>query len=151
MALSINTAWGLWLEEHEWDYWATLTFRDAYSGDAATRAFDRLIRWGRRLAPDLGYFVGHEVGKLGRLHLHALFSGAVDVDQVGVLNSQGLRSKDIWHWWFKRYGRAQVLPYDPTRGAAAYVSKYVTKEMGHYDVANLRGADPARVSARFDR
>lgn len=117
---------GEWLGGEKWDAWCTLTFRAGnYSSDAATRAFANLRDWLiSQGAPHLSYFVGHEVGGAGgRLHLHGLLGGLPPVDS----------RRGVWKWWHKRYGRAQVLPYDPEKGAAYYVSKYVSKGLAEWD------------------
>lgn len=129
----IASTWGDWLSgpDFSWQAWGTFTFRDpGYSNAAATRSWDRFTSWLRREgSPGVGFFVGHEVGARGRLHLHALLGG---------LAPQTRRSA-LWAWWFERYGRAQLLPYDPARGAAHYVAKYVTKDFAHYDIERCRG------------
>jgi hypothetical protein len=38
--------------------------------------------------------------------------------------------------WKARNGIARILPFDPTQGAAFYVSKYVAKELGDWDVSS---------------
>ncbi len=128
---SVVTAWGEWLGGFEWEAWGTLTFKDpGYTHDAATRAWLRFVAAQEEGgSTHLCYFVGHEVGKLGRLHLHCLLAN---------LNPVTARRRDLWAWWFTRYGRCGVRGYDPEKGAAHYVSKYVTKDLAHYDV-ELRG------------
>ena len=125
-ASPIVTALGEWLSAYPWEAWCTLTFRAGeFSHEAATRAVNRWLEWIRKEgSPDVAYFVAHELGNVGgRLHLHGL---------LGNLTAYTSR-KALWDRWFKQYGRAQVLPYDPERGAAYYVSKYVTKELAHWD------------------
>ena len=122
----LSTAVGEWLGRYPWDAWCTLTFRAGnFTTEAATRAADNLLEWLRREgAPDVTYFIGHEVGGLGgRLHLHGLLGQLPPIDT----------RRGIWKFWYKRYGRAQVLPYDPERGAAYYVSKYVSKGLAEWD------------------
>lgn len=65
---------------------------------------------------------------MGRLHLHALLGGF----------APHVSRRAAWRFWFDRYGRAQLLPYDPARGAAQYVSKYVSKELAHYDIEAIK-------------
>ena len=125
----LRTAWGEWLSEWPWDWWATLTFRgEGYSHAAASRAFERFARRLQRDSPSLGYFVGHEVGNLGRLHLHALLGGL----------SPFTSRRAAWGFWFEKHGRAHILPYDPRLGATHYVAKYVTKDLSHYDIQEPR-------------
>jgi len=130
--MQFSLAWGEWLSRWEWSAWCTLTFRDpGYTHEAATRSWLRFASWIRREgSPDLAWFVGHEVGARGRLHLHALLGAVLPYTQRSAL----------WSWWHKKYGRAQILAYHPKLGAAHYVSKYVTKDLAHYDL-DLRGLD----------
>lgn len=122
-------AWGEWLGSFDWDAWCTLTFREPYSADAADRAFRRWAQWIEKENPRFGYFVGHELGGIGgRLHLHALLGGL----------EEGCSRRALWKRWHDKHGRAQLLPYDREKGAAFYVSKYVTKEIGHYDIQPAR-------------
>jgi hypothetical protein len=116
---------GTWLDRWSWDAWCTLTFRDGnFSSEAATRAWDNFVAWLELEQPRLGFFVGHEVGARGRLHLHALLGGLEPYTQRSALH----------RWWLKRYGRAQVLAFVPSLGAAHYVSKYVAKDLAHFDL-----------------
>lgn len=125
----VVTAWGDWLATFRWDWWATLTFAKPRGPAAATRAFLAWIGAVRRghdgrdvASPSAGFFLGHEVGQLGRLHLHCLVGG---LDPTA-------RRDEAWRWWFSRLGRAEVLPYDPARGAGWYVAKYVAKQLSEY-------------------
>jgi hypothetical protein len=125
-APTIATAWGEWLSVFPWDAWGTLTFAAGeFTHEAASRAWARFARHVSTEAPIATWFVGHEVGARGRLHLHCL---------LGQLTGDGADRSKLWEWWFKRYGRAQVAGYDPEKGAAHYVAKYVTKELAHYDI-----------------
>lgn len=138
MKEDLRHAWGEWLNAFHWDAWCTLTFREERSHASATRAFERFGRWLRREGnPAAGWFYAHEVGSYGRLHLHAL---------VGGLEPYTSR-RALWRWWFDHYGRAQILPFDPGRGAAYYVSKYVTKgELSHYDIEPPSTSDPGLLT-----
>lgn len=127
----VRDAWSSWLGLYPWDAWGTLTFAAGeFTHEAATRAWNNYARWLSAQHPLAAWFVGHEVGARGRLHMHCLLGALThrDRDAFAVL----------WEWWFRRYGRCEVKGYDPERGAAAYVSKYVTKELAHYDL-NLDG------------
>lgn len=119
----VRDAWSSWLTLYPWDAWGTMTFAAGeFTHEAATRAWNNFAR---SLPPLATWFVGHEVGARGRLHMHCLL-GALPRDEA-------IRSQ-LWEWWFKRYGRCEVRGYDPERGATAYVSKYITKELAHYDL-----------------
>lgn len=126
----VRTAWADWLGRYPWEAWGTLTFKWPDPTEAQLdRAFARFVRYiGRSWDRPPCYFLGHEVGRGGRAHLHCLLGGF----------SPTLQRTEMWRWWFDRFGRCEVRGYDPEKGAAAYVSKYITKELGHYDV-DLRG------------
>ena len=87
-----------------------------------------------------GYFVGSETGgHLHREHLHGLLFIPPDEGQrdlwgdVWPIREKYLR-KRAWEWWFKHYGRALILPFDPGKGATHYVTKYVTKALSDWDI-----------------
>lgn len=133
----LTCTWGEWLSTWPWDWWATLTFRDEYSPNAADRAFLRWARWLRTDSPSLGYFVGHELGRIGgRLHLHAL---------IGGLQPQVYRTA-AWKRWHDRHGRAEILPYDPDRGASHYISKYVAKDFARYGIEEPSAPRPTLLT-----
>jgi hypothetical protein len=121
----VREGYGKWLESWPWDHYTTLTFGIKSGPDFARRAFGR---WTRRLEQEAGlplfWFVGFEDGHLlGRLHLHAL---------VG--NTGGLSTAWMAESWTPGFSR--ILQYQPTRGAAFYITKYVTKELLDYDVSS---------------
>ena len=135
---TLNEAMGQWLSElAPWDVFSTWTFSKPASLDGA-------LYWGRRHIQKLEKaagmpihaFVGVERGKRGGLlHLHGL------VGNVGHLRRIcGARlPPDTWgkpccmvHSWPAGYAR--VLPYDPQKGAAFYVSKYVSKELAEWEL-----------------
>ena len=130
-ALELKQAWGQWLSGlAEWDWYATLTFRDPSPEEQARgytlrgwkyaqRAYNEFLR---ALPAPLG--VKHWVRMFefskwrGVPHIHALISGVAD-----------LRRDEAWQWWFDRYGINRILPYDPKLGAGYYLCKYVTKDL----------------------
>ena len=122
-----------WLSTMPWDWWCTLTFKTEYSPDAADRAFRRWTAELRKDSPALGFFVGHEIGRQGRLHLHALIGGLETHVQRTV----------AWRRWFRRHGRAQLQPYDSDRGATNYAAKYVTKDGARWNIHAVGTADPS--------
>lgn len=134
----LQDAWGDWLSTFPWQAWCTLTFKEEWPDGtvftptqaSATRAFGRFTRWLRKDSPGLGWFCAHEVGSLGRLHLHALLGGMEPYTS----------RRALWKWWHDRYGRAQILPYDRERGAAYYLTKYVAKELAHYEIEAPSGS-----------
>jgi hypothetical protein len=135
---SVSDAMGQWLASYPWDSWGTLTFRAGeFTNEAATRAWEKFARWFGALHPLGTWYVGHEVGARGRLHMHCLLGSMSPANDAE-------RSK-LWEWWFKRYGRAQVFGYDPERGAAKYIAKYCAKELAHYDL-NFEGFEKCSLA-----
>ncbi|GAH96976.1 unnamed protein product, partial [marine sediment metagenome] len=65
------------------------------------------------------YFRVTELQDRGTLHFHALIGGVGDIRR--------LLFKDFW----ELNGFARVEAYDPARGAASYVAKYLNKADGH--------------------
>lgn len=139
----LHAAWTDWLSTFQWHYFATLTFAQPRTEASAARAFASYVRSLRQRQDggDIGYFCGYEYGGAGRLHLHALLragTGQTEFDTGGRPHTPGsLPPEILWEVWFKRFGRAQVAAYDPRRGAAGYVSKYVTKRLAYYDIDNM--------------
>jgi len=136
----IKKAWGAWLDNlASWDWWVTLTFRDPSEADQkrgwtkigthyAKRAWETFIKALEGSTEEkIGWASGTEYQRWrGVPHYHALING------VG-----GLRRLDWMDWWYNRYGIARILPYDKTKGAGRYISKYVVKELGDIDFGGL--------------
>lgn len=139
----LSTCWTDWLAAFHWDHFATLTFAEPRSEASAARAFNSYVRALRALTHggSVGYFCGYEYGTFGRLHLHALIRTSTPQPDIGPRglphSSKALPDELLWHTWFERFGRAQVSRYDPKRGAAGYVTKYVTKRIAYYDIGDM--------------
>ena len=151
-ARSLAAAWGEYLAPYDWDHWATLTFRPyrrpqprggARPGpgrprpprpgpppDYAHREFSRFVhRLECRGGGPVWWFRGDELGeRLGRLHLHAFLGG-----------TGRLLDETLGREW--RAGFSLVKRYDPTLGAAHYLTKYATKGLADYDVSGRWGRD----------
>jgi len=140
----LHDTWTDWLSTFHWDHFATLTFADPRSEASARTAFAHYTRALARLTHGggIGYFVGYEYGTFGRLHLHALIRSSTPQTIFGhggrARASSALSNKEVWQTWFDYFGRATVVPYDRKRGAAGYVSKYVTKRLAFYDIDNMQ-------------
>lgn len=126
-----------WLSGHHWDWFVTGTFRFKASVPAAWRAWQRWLR----TMPAAAWYAALELTQRDGKevpHIHALVNCNVytPMDDLRhlVYNPQGCTE---WERWFKSYGRCKIERYDPARGAARYVSKYVTKtvyDQGDYMV-----------------
>jgi len=102
-----------------WRLWVTLTFREPKSPHSAERHFRRFVRviCSDRREP-VWSFYGIEWFQDGEaVHIHAL---------IGYMTPCLVRP--FWEWWHSHYGRALIEVYDPHKGAAWYVTKYILKE-----------------------
>ena len=135
---ALKQAWGDFVDEvgdrkGGWDWYATLTFRDR-SPEEQARGWTKAGWKYTETACDcflaaLGDLKGlHDVSWFrareyqhwrGVPHWHLLIGGV-----------EHLIRKEVWSWWFQRYGFARILPYDRQLGARFYLCKYVTKELG---------------------
>ena len=61
--------------------------------------------------------------KSGSFHAHFLLYYKDDYKAL-----HEARKEDLWNGLFLRFGRSQVLTYQPDKGAVAYVTKYCFKE-----------------------
>lgn len=144
MESELTEAWGRFLADYPWDWFLTLTFRDPPGTFRAHRMFARFARDIEKAANvRIGWFRADEYGSAaGHLHLHAL-----------MLNT-GHLSRIAWmQEWDRRAGFARILPFDPTRGAAFYCSKYIAKQLGEYDFSEnldaFKGPRPAVQPSLF--
>ncbi len=139
----LHDTWTDWLSTFHWDHFATLTFKDPRTEASARRAFAKYVGSLSQLTHggSVGYFCGYEHGTFGRLHLHALLRTASPQTYLArggrARPSKALSDRQVWQAWFDRFGRATVSAYDRRRGAAGYVSKYVTKRLAFYDIDNM--------------
>ena len=139
----LHQTWTDWLSTFHWDHFATLTFAEPRSEASAKRAFAKYVRClcGLTYGGSVGYFCGYEYGTFGRLHLHALMRTSTPQPELGPggvpCASKALPCGLVWRAWFDSFGRAKVETYDRRRGAAGYVSKYVTKRLAYYDLDNM--------------
>lgn len=134
---------GDWLSQYAWTHWGTFTFRPhiprsrpglapprftpSQAGPPVDFAHREWLRYVRRLERSLHrriwWFRGDEFGeRLGRLHFHALIGGAMDYP-----------SEVLAEFWGA--GFSSIVRYDPERGAAYYVTKYVVKGLADWDVS----------------
>ena len=140
-----------------WDVWFTITTREPRSPAAWRRGMQRFVK---RTAATHAFW-GIETGsKFGRLHAHGLLHwGAApgvlesrvppkvnplpgDEEVVRRTTANVLRPPNhaLWRDCNLRFGRSQFIDYDPSRGAAHYVSKYVSKKMTDWDIHAPRHA-----------
>lgn len=122
--------WGSWLNTLPWDYWATLTTRNKNGGGFVERPYtERSLgsaygRWFKSQGTnkdgiELSFMVMEYGRQGGRLHAHALLKGTFDKDLAEST-------------WYFRHGICQLEPFDNGKGAAYYLSKYLSKDVREY-------------------
>lgn len=118
-----------------WDWYATLTFREAVHPEQAARRFHRWLRvlnqevYGRRYREKhqgCWWVRSLEMQKRDVVHFHCLIGGVGN-------KPRRLFYKELWN---VENGFSRIYPYDPLRGARYYCAKYVLKEStkGEIDV-----------------
>jgi hypothetical protein len=118
--LALIRAWGSFLAEFEWDWFATLTFRYNVNAQRAMWIYRSFLDDVEKAAcRTMGWFAVPERGLLGRLHIHSLIVGA-----------NHLYKLDWEKNWQKRAGNAVLRDYIPGGGAA----QYCAKRLGHDSV-----------------
>lgn len=127
MAVGFSTitrdSWAEWLAQDSWDFFGTWTFK--YADDPTLPQLRRAVQnlSDATHPARLAWF--SERGKIGgRGHLHGL---------IALHPGDPLTGRDLWNWWFRRYGRCKIEPFDPELGAAGYCAKYLTKDSFDYD------------------
>jgi hypothetical protein len=127
MSNPLSDALGSFLAEFHWDWFVTLTFE----GDVKTfTAHHRCTAWLRSLEKAAGqpiaWFRGDEYGeKFGKFHMHLLIANVAHLHRFTWMER-----------WRERNGIARIFEFDPSRGAAYYVGKYVTKQFGDWDFSS---------------
>lgn len=117
-------AWGEFLSQFHWDWFVTLTFE----GDVKTFTAERRCKsWLRSLEKAAGmpiaWFCSDEYGdRTGRFHLHLLISNVSHLRRL------------TWMKRWEKNGYARIFAYIPDGAAPFYVSKYVTKQQGQWDI-----------------
>ena len=124
----LETAWGDLLDVWTWTHFATLTFARPVGEEGARLEFGRWIRrLQQRSRGKVGRFYAAERGSGGLLHLHALIEASLPPEAAQAA-------------WLA--GRAEVVPYDRTRGARFYVTKGIGTSDLMYEFLPLSKASP---------
>lgn len=119
-------AYGEWFERLGWDTFDTFTLVLG-ARESAYFAWRALARWSASMQTvhgrQLRQVVALEWQHRGTAHLHALSYGYRDVSLDAIHQAR--------RFWEDASGggHARVWPYEASGGAAAYCSKYVTKDM----------------------
>ncbi|GAI96695.1 unnamed protein product, partial [marine sediment metagenome] len=133
---------GAFLSRPQWDWFTTHTFKAEYvspkEGDRHYFAWLNSLCLAARVRGHGRpfWFRGTEFQDRGTLHFHSLIGGVGDIRR--------LLFKDFW----ELHGFARVEKYDPERGAASYVGKYLTKTAADIRFShNLKQELSGRVEA----
>lgn len=139
--------WGDWLAgQWDWSWFVTMTFdprrvrngtRTSWGWAATSRAWDRFIeritpeaRGGQGLSGSVWWVRGREPHHdSGGTHFHGLVGGL----------DPSVSRREAWRYLWENVGLARVDPYDPGRGAAHYLTKYVVKELGDVQFSDNLG------------
>jgi hypothetical protein len=125
-ALRIREALVEMLARHEWRYFITITFaQGTMSPYTAKNRYYKYLHEVRSEAKSksVNFFVGVEPHKTGFYHLHILLGEIENICKFC-----------LWVKAFQMYGRSTVSDYDQTKGAAFYLTKYVTKGYADWDM-----------------
>jgi len=126
---------GAWMGGVPWESWGTFTYapRSPVTGEKVEPTIDsarRSIEW----FLDLGLvqsavWVTERGAKFGRVHNHALLSGFAPEPESATLDRI-----QLLRMWEARHGFARLEAFDPKRGAAGYVGKYLRKQDCDWDL-----------------
>lgn len=129
----LREEWVKLLSRYRWNWFTTLTFDPRKDLPKTYTAINRAKRFFETIEckeeRPIGYYICMELNRLGRTHFHALMG-----------NLEGIQRSVWWKWWFTRYGRAMIEPYNPELGASHYLTKYVVKDEyqhGWFDIQGL--------------
>ncbi len=124
LARDASKAFGEFLSIPQWEWYTTHTFAGEFMspklGDKHYYAWMKSLELAAnaRGMPRPFYFRVTELQKREVIHYHSLIGGVGDIRR--------LLFKDFW----ELNGFARIEKYDPVRGAAGYVAKYLTKDDG---------------------
>lgn len=112
------------LQEVDWSHFCTCTFRYATSPDLARREFLEgfVRRLEQRAQKRVEWYYVIETSPGGVVHLHALLGQTDHLPTVGM--------RQAW-----KKGITSIQRYDPSRGAARYVTKAIASGTVDYDVS----------------
>lgn len=112
-----------------WQFWMTGTFRRDQSYKDTIKTKRAFYRFENDLQEkfkknQIEHFMSVERHADGEFtHVHGLLNGL-----------EGVTKEEIWDVWFKKFGRNMVEIYDPEKGAAHYLTKYVVKSLCDWDI-----------------
>lgn len=124
VSYGLREVWAEWLNEWDWEWFVTLTFKEEVGIMKAERLWRRWVRELNEALDDrVGYFRVMEWQKNRKVpHFHAL-----------MLNLHGARRLTWMDRWNALAGYARIWPYQKDKGADHYLSKYVIKSLADYE------------------
>lgn len=141
---SVNHIFGQWLEdisaEWPWDWFCTFTFSDpkvtAFGAHHFVRSFiERMGRENGAFAKPYAFRADEYGPEGGRFHIHALIGNVCHLThfcEERLLPGQFGRKCCWMHRW--PCGIARIKLYQKDKGANFYVTKYVTKALGDFEL-----------------
>jgi hypothetical protein len=117
------------VNQYVWKFYVTGTFghdRETFSPYTVKRRFFVFLNELRKKSgsKSTDFFFGTEPHKTGLLHQHILLGSQLLIDDPGLIQA-------LWH---EKYGFCKAEKYDASKGAAHYLTKYVTKAMYDWDL-----------------
>jgi len=110
---------GRWLNSYAWSWYVTLTFREHIHPEQAVKRFREWTRRMERAAgEDVTWARALELQRRGVVHFHALLYWRRAVLPYAIAGATWRNVAD---------GRTKIERYNPERGAAAYLGKYIAK------------------------
>lgn len=128
----LRKEWCTLLNRYKWTYFVTLTFKDFPKTYTAINRVKRFLRYVEgTVKHKIGFYTAMEYTKLGCPHFHLLIG-----------NVDGVKYSILHKWWYTKYGLTRFEVYDPEKGAVHYLTKYVVKTDGWYQ---LKGVDTLKL------
>jgi hypothetical protein len=110
---------GRWLNSYQWSWYVTLTFPAWIHPERAVKKFGLWTRrMERAVGDDLTWARALELQKRGVVHFHALLYFRRASLPYAIAGAT---------WRNLEGGRTEIERYNPERGAAAYLGKYIAK------------------------
>src|SRR5437764_4559173 len=106
-----------------WDWFVTLTFREAIVRDLAVT---RIEAWLADIqaavgGKQIGWLLAEEFGRMGgRYHCHLLVTGV-----------EGQTRKFWWSEAFRRFGRSEIRPFNPEQAAEGFAPPKFSRSEEH--------------------
>ncbi len=153
---SLRSIWSEWLNGYNWEWFTSLTFRNRVTAKTANKKWNKWLRaLEMEVGDKVGYFRVSEIQKRRKvLHFHSLMlnvSGLHTRTMGNWLRAEKILKKGtsdpsteeieqlaVRLYWMNRWneiaGFSRIYKYDPGKGATAYLTKYVSKELTDYEL-----------------